>query len=323
MGKTFVISDESVNNHGFRTITAGIDLSDFLKNPIMLWAHTRSYSDKTDTILPIGKWENIRVEGDKLLADAVFDMEDPFAAKISKKVDKGMINACSINIRVLEESSDPLMIIQGQRYATVTRSKLREISITDIGSNASAVRLSDENGNIIELSAGGNDVPLASINNVNQNQETMKIIALKLGLPETATEAEILAKIADNDKKLSDANAENKKLKDEQTAAQKKTITSMVDEAIRTEKLTADKKDHFIALGEKLGVDGLQTTLSALHGTVRPGSFIKTGAEVGAPGEAKKLSDLKADDIVSLRSSDPAQYTKLFEAEYGFKPEIE
>ena len=63
MNKTFVVSDESVNSYGYTILTAGIDLSRFEKNPIMLLQH--------DSKNIIGKWENVRIEDNKLLADAV------------------------------------------------------------------------------------------------------------------------------------------------------------------------------------------------------------------------------------------------------------
>lgn len=68
--KTFVLHDETVNTYGFRMLTDGANLAEFRKNPVMLLDHM-------DWKLPIGRWENIRKEGGKILADAVFDMRDP------------------------------------------------------------------------------------------------------------------------------------------------------------------------------------------------------------------------------------------------------
>jgi HK97 family phage prohead protease len=197
VNKTFVLSDESVNCYGFRVLTAGIDLTNFKNNPIMLWAHTRSWCDKTDTILPIGKWDNVRIEAGKLMGDAVFDMDDDFAAKIAKKVEGGFIKACSIGFEVLEKSDLPEHITIGQTRSTVTRCKLIEVSITDIPANANAVTLYDDSGKIIELTAESADCVIGLINNKNENNQGMKLIALKLGLSENATEAEILAKLQD------------------------------------------------------------------------------------------------------------------------------
>ena len=133
----FLLSDESVNRYGFRVLTAGIDLSGFLKNPVMFYNHNRS-------TLPIGIWENVEVKQGKLLADAVFDDADAdaFALQIQSKVEKGIINMTSIGFDVLEVSDDAALLVPGQKRSTVTKSALLEVSITDIGANKNAIRLS-------------------------------------------------------------------------------------------------------------------------------------------------------------------------------------
>ena len=131
----FLLSDESVNRYGFRVLTTGIDLSGFLKNPVMFYNHNRS-------TLPIGIWENVEVKQGKLLADAVFDDADAFALQIQSKVEKGIINMTSIGFDVLEVSDDAALLVPGQQRSTVTKSALLEVSITDIGANKNAIRLS-------------------------------------------------------------------------------------------------------------------------------------------------------------------------------------
>ena len=39
---TFVISDESVNSYGKVILTDGIDISQFERNPVMLYMHERA-----------------------------------------------------------------------------------------------------------------------------------------------------------------------------------------------------------------------------------------------------------------------------------------
>ena len=53
---TFVLHDETVNTYGFRMLTSGANLEEFRKNPVILLNHK-------DWELPIGRWENIRIEG--------------------------------------------------------------------------------------------------------------------------------------------------------------------------------------------------------------------------------------------------------------------
>lgn len=73
----FVISDESVNSYGYIVKTDGIDTTAFERNPVMLYMHERK------TV--VGRWENIRKEGVKLLADAVFDESTELGKTVKAK----------------------------------------------------------------------------------------------------------------------------------------------------------------------------------------------------------------------------------------------
>lgn len=327
MGKSFVLSDESINSYGFRVITSGINLDNFKKNPIMLWNHTRSWGDKNN-ILPIGRWDNIRVEDGKLIADANFDIEDKFAAEIARKVEKGIINMTSIGIVSNEESDSAEYILPGQSRKTVTKCTLREVSIVDIGSNANAVVLYNKEG--IELSANGEcSIALINSNNQNKNEMELKQIALKLGLSETATEAEVDAKLtelrnAGNAEKVS---AKEKKLTDriavleqEKQDATKRAIQNLVDQAVVDKKITADKKSHFVALGEKVGIESLTATLSCMNAGIKPTEII--GGAAGHKTD-KKYSELSEKELIELRDNDRQTYEALYEKEFGFKPVID
>ena len=80
--KTFILHDESVNSYGFRMLTDGVILDDFKKNPVMFYNHD-------DREMPIGRWEKIRIEDGKILAEANFDQGDPRAKEIARKVEEG------------------------------------------------------------------------------------------------------------------------------------------------------------------------------------------------------------------------------------------
>ncbi|MDR2765327.1 MAG: peptidase, partial [Tannerella sp.] len=113
--KTFILHDESVNTYGFRMLTSGADLTEFRKNPVMLLDHN-------DWNLPIGRWEHIRVEDGKILADAVFDMKDARAKQVAGKVEDGFLRAASIGAWPPEEVSDDILLrYPGQTGVTVTR----------------------------------------------------------------------------------------------------------------------------------------------------------------------------------------------------------
>jgi hypothetical protein len=152
----------------------------------------------------------------------------------------------------------------------------------------------------------------------------MKLIALKLGLSENATEAEILAKLQDLQElqtKVTEKETEITKLQASAKEAEKKTIEKMVNEAIVSKKLTAEQKPHFISIGEQMGIDALQTTLSSMNGAVKPTDLI-SGRQNGQATSDQKWADLSDAERKTLRSEDSAQYIALFEKHYGFKPDI-
>ena len=196
---TFVLSDESVNSYGFRVLTEGIDLTLFEKNPIALWVHARSSRWGDYERLPIGKWVNIRKKGTKLLADLEFDMDDDFAVRLQKKVDKGIINMASAGLRVVSTSEDKAVLVKGQTRPTVIKSLLVEASLVDIGSNRNALRLQDEFGEEINLSDHGSNhlLPLLNLNdnheNQNENMDFQKLVAQAVNLADNASQTDILA----------------------------------------------------------------------------------------------------------------------------------
>lgn len=194
MAKTFILHDESLNNHGFWMLTAGADLKQFKKNPLMLWNHNRGrWSDNESQVLPIGHWENIRVEGKQILADPVFDA-DEFSQKIAAKVESGTLKMASIGAVLIEQNNDKKYIKPGQRYATALSWRVKEASIVDIGSNNNALALYDNSETLIELSAAGGDIPLQKIQTTNNSE--MKGLAKVLKLKDGAEEQDFIDAVA-------------------------------------------------------------------------------------------------------------------------------
>jgi HK97 family phage prohead protease len=310
-----IINSSRLNCFKFRILTSGIDTEQFRRNPVLLWMHDR-------TGLPIGRIENLRVDGDNLIGAPVFDENDDFAKKIKAKWDAGFLNMVSAGLDPIETSADPAMLVDGQQRATVVKSKLIEVSIVDIGANDDALALYDS-GKILNLSLAADFSKVPEIgfkNNLNDNlinENEMKIVALKLGLPETATEAEILTRIGAL--QLSAQSAET--LRAEVELQRNGIIESEVEAAIKAKRLTADKKEHFVALGKSVGIDSLRTTLELMSPAAKPTDFIVPGVVAsGATGE-KKWKDLEAGQLIELRKDNPEEYRKLYKAEYGFLPE--
>lgn len=314
--KEVVISNSKLNAYGFRVLTEGIDTTQYARNPILLWMHNRPFRGTTDEVLPIGRVENLRVEGDNLIGTPVFDEQDEFAQKISAKWDAGILKMVSAGLDVIELSDDPTVLVQGQRRSTVTRSKLVEVSIVDIGANDDALVLFKD-GQTINLSTGS-DQELAFMN-INNNPKTdaqmdLKQIALQLGLPENATEQEIASAIT----KLQNDAAETVQLRKNAEQATEQAINTAIDNAIKLRKITADKKDHFVALGKKVGLESLNETLQLMQPAARPTEAIHQ--ENLNAGEYTKLSEVPVDQLETLRKDNFAQYAKLYKAEYGIEP---
>lgn len=250
-------TDEQLNSYGFWVLSSGIDMKRFNKNPIMLFNHHRSWEGKTDEILPIGRWENHNVDENGIMtAEPVFDTKDAFAAKIADKVSGGFLSACSIGIRIIEVSEDKKFLKKGQTRPTVTKCELREVSIVDIPSNpnAAGIVLYDDNDKVISLSDGDDTGLLRLIKTTNKN---MKEIALKLGLPESATEDEVLAKLNDQASQIAtlkterdNAVAELKTFKEEALTARKAEANSLVDAAVKEGRIDASQKDNYLKLFE-------------------------------------------------------------------------
>lgn len=127
MGKnSFVISDESVNSYGYIVKTDGIDTTAFERNPVMLYMHERK------TV--VGRWENFRKEGNKLLADAVFDESTELGKTVKAQVENGFLRSASIGVDIIEDT-----VINGIK--TVIKCSLFEVSIVDIPANQNALKL--------------------------------------------------------------------------------------------------------------------------------------------------------------------------------------
>lgn len=309
-----------MNSYGTRILTAGIDLEQYRRNPVLLWMHRRNQ----DTAGPIGRIENLRLDGTRLIGTPIFDQNDPFARQIQSKWENGFLRMASAGLELLEVSDDPSLVFDGQTRATVTRSKLVEVSIVDIGSNDEALKLY-ESGKILTLAAGEEhkSLPMLKLNaapelrkgeecNKQKIEKQMnKEFLTLLGLPETATEEQALASL-----RLLKTRAD--KVETIQLAA----VTAAVDNAIAERRIMAENRDHFIALGKNAGLDNLTATLKLMPVQQKPTEVInlsKTSAPGAgaAPKEYAKLSEVPEKELLTMRKENPAKYAQLFKAEYG------
>lgn len=327
--KEVIISTEAVNSYGSRVLTAGIDLSQYERNPVLLWMHRRSWEPGA---MPIGKVENLRIEGDKLIGTPVFDQNDDFAKRIESKWENGYLRMASAGLETVETSPDPALVLPGQTRVTVTRSKLVEVSIVDIGGNDEALQLYGQEGKLLKLAAGEEcpRLPLLQlkketdpepgddsgegeeINNpkINLTKMTTEQLTL-LGLPATATEEQATAALA-----------LMKERADSAATIELAAVTQTVDQAVTERRILAEQRDHYIKLGKAAGVQMLRDTLSTMPPQQKPGEVINLGKQ-SAPGAGEapktytKLSEVPEAERLELRKNNRAEYMRLFKEEYG------
>lgn len=100
-GKQAVMSSAKVDRVGDVIDQAGWILGDFLKNPVMLYNH--------DHDEPVGVWQDVKVEGGKLVGVPVFHPAEinPFAGKLAALYEGGWLKAFSVGFRVLKAEPIP------------------------------------------------------------------------------------------------------------------------------------------------------------------------------------------------------------------------
>ena len=314
MGKRVRISNEIVNCYGFRVLTAGIDVEQYKRNPVLLYMHERGNV--------VGYVKDPKVENDEITGELMFDCASEQSERCQKQFEFGSLRMVSAGLEIIETSEDPTMLVPGQTRPTITKSRLFEVSVADVGANDDAIVL-EKDGKRIMLSKDGTcGLPLITHNNNQSNKDMeQKVIALQLGLPETATENEINAKLA----QLKALQQENETLKAEKQPLAEARIAQLVDTAIAEKRLDAQHKEQFVKLGGQIGAEELEKTLQAMKPQVKLSAIL--GHQGSAPGSASektytKLSEVPAEELVKLRADNVEEYKRLYEAEYGIACEL-
>lgn len=318
---TFVLSDESVNSYGFVVLTEGIDTSAFERNPVMLYMHNRDGN-------VIGRWENIRKDGKRLLGDAVFDDSTELAATVKKQVEKGFLRSVSIGIEQI--ATEELNGVQ-----TVTKCRLIEVSIVDIPSNENAVKLFRRTGGYVynlkelETDPAPEDLKTALIAllGLEESADDKDIIeAVKAALdgketPEEAVDEAIMRGYIDGTQRgtfVALARGNRSAFRDfinGQKKAQVPEITRLINEAVSKRKLLSCETAIFERLGAKIGTKALAELLFTLRPMPKPMELIKGGA-AHSDRSQWTLDDYRKFAPQELER-DPELYARLVRAEKG------
>lgn len=315
------LTNSSLNAYGTRVLTEGMDIEQFERNPVLLWMHRRGEV--------IGMVTDIRREGDEITGALQFDEASELSQKCKKQWDFGSLRMVSVGIDILAWDEDPKLYVEGQKLATISRSKLTEVSLVDIGANDDALVLTYEGKTLNFAKDGYQPLPLTKptdpdtpINLQNQpnsstpnSSKTMdpKVLALSLGLPETATEQEINDKL----KELQAAAAETAQLREEQEKMKLAQLEAEVDKAIAEKRIEDKMRAHFVETGKTIGLEALKTTLSAISPRMKLSKTLNSSGQEVVPATFSKLSEVPAEQLSEMRENDPEQYCKLYKAEYG------
>lgn len=309
---TFVVSDESVNSYGLVILTSGIDTAKFERNPVMLYMHERK------TV--VGRWENIRKDGKRLLADAVFDDSTPLGVQVKNQVEKGFLRSASIGVEIIEKET-----VNG--VETVTKSVLTEISIVDIPSNSNALKLYRKGGRMVlrlALPEKVDDLRAAIIN--------------LLGLDEDITNEDILAEIQALTNAPDDATVQvdeairagyvDAKNRNEfltmarvtpgtyrafvsgERRKREKAVFKAVDNATRERRISFPQKELYARIGLEMGLETLSEMLAA-----QP-KQLKLSELIGGTRDGWTLEDYRRYAPDELRKN-PKLYEELIDREGG------
>ncbi len=318
----FIINTENVNEYYYRVLTDGIDYTQYMRNPVVLFMHEREYAKNAETkgSAVIGKCVKLNKKGTELIASIEFDMDDEFAAKIAGKVERGFIRMASMFADVKSASSEPELVLPGQIYETVTSCKLVEISIVEIGGNDDALKLSKKHID---------EIKLKKINSENNpNMSHLKTVALALGLSAESAEDTILKEVqqlklskTESDKKVSDLEIELSGIRTGEATAlvEEAVVLGLLPEGLKATQIKAFESDHagqkaiLSKLIDDKKADGNQDTTQNKLKEVVLGGNNKLGA-----GAAEETFDyLQKHDAVKLgkiRSDEPQKYAELAKA---------
>lgn len=317
MSKEAVISTPRLNSYGARVLTEGIDLEQYQKNPVLLYMHRRGRKED----MPIGIMENLRVEGDTLYGTPKFDDDTEDERNINKKWERGTLRMLSAGLDILEWSEEPALLVSGQTRPTITKSKLIEVSVVDIGANDDALQVGlYHEGKLLTLAAGEENahLPLLTVSAKEENneqtpnnnqQKKMEKILLKLGLAPNATEDEAVAAIG--------------KLQEEKSAMALARITDAVETAIKEKRITADKKEKYLSLGKTIGLEDLNALFADMSPAQKPLDLVRPNGSGQSAGSATLTwANATPEQLQELRENNKEEYVRLYKENFGFAPEF-
>lgn len=160
-------------------------------------------------------------------------------------------------------------------------------------------------------------------NNNNEEQMDIKAMRALLGMPESATEAEVLARVKA-------VKEENERHATAQADLRKAEVKGILDKAIADRKLTEAHRASY-ELKFTAAFDATKAEVEALTAAPKVAEEVRQGATTEAQGKAvtgrdawgfKEWAEKDMKGLQALMGTDPDKFTVLYEAHYGRKPEL-
>lgn len=325
---SFVLLDESIVTYGFRVLVAGVDISQFKRNPVFLSYH---FDDK----LPIGRCVKVWKEDKQILIDVEFDEADTDeeVQRIIGKVQRGFIKMVSAGLADLVFSEDPKLMLEGQTLPTIIKCRLREASIVGIGANHNALKFYDGEGIEIDIT---DEIKLSDfIKPYKQENQMNKELLKLLNLSDNADEATAIAAVValqDSNKTLGikNTNLQTKldALELADKTAKKAEAVALVDAAIKSGKINDDAEKSISKGWLKLFDADHEGTKKILAGIPERTAVVER-IENSRQSNTAELAELSAKSwdeldrsgkLILLKDKYNDVYVEKFEQKFGKKP---
>lgn len=307
----FVANDqEQKNSYGFYVLTSGISLARFEKNPVMLDYHFLSNH------AVLGKWTDVRKEGNLLTMLPDFDTEDDDTKKIAGKVERGFIKGCSMGIiwhpDDLEWIGDKLVL---------TKCELYEVSIVAVPSNQNAIHLYNSELQLLkddEVKTMLSLIPQEFENEINKPSMKKAVLSLAVlqalsieDAPADGVDVNIIeAKVLGLSNKLTAAQTKLQAFEDKEAQQAKAQKLALIDQAEKDGKIKKEQRETFLSLD----FETAKNILDGIPGATSLAAQIQNkGAAVGATEmTAEKFQTLSIDEQLAFKANHSEAYQKLF-----------
>jgi HK97 family phage prohead protease len=324
--KRFVLVSNQVNGYGYRVDTAHMDIKQFTRNPTMLYMHERGNV--------IGHWQDIKREDNGDITAVPFFTEASDKAKqLAAMVEDGSYRMCSVGFQALATSDEPELLMPGQKYETVTKSKLVEASIVDVGADDNALCLYNKTG--LLLLDGSNDtgaiIPIINLNSKTEMKQELIPMLMLVGLKQDGTIEQLMAKISELKSNAETATSKlqlkedaivklNETIATLEQAASSSAVVALLDAAVAARKITAEQMPFYKQMGES-NIDNLKQLLDTMPAMPTLQSQVAGGAAGADALLALSYEDAhKSGKLAEIKTKHPDHYKQIFKTKFGKEP---